>query len=181
MESILREGPFKDIWIQPAAGDAGGALGAALLLGTWQLDHGSACRIPGATPDAGAPISARGSHNDDIERRLDGRRGLHDRERRGRDDADRVAELFSGKGRRLVQWVGWSSVRGRLERASILGDRPQSEMQATMNLKIKFRESFRPFAPSRLRERSWPSTSISTMTARTCCWSPRAMKSVAAR
>lgn len=147
---ILREGPFKGLWIQPAAGDAGGALGAALT--TWYQYAGQ------ARHSNGIEDKMRGSYlgpcftNDEIEQYLKGDAIPYVRLS---DDAlvERVAqELAAGK------VVGW--FQGRMEfgpRAlggrSILGDARNSKMQSVINLKIKYRESFRPFAPSVLRER----------------------------
>lgn len=147
---ILREGPFKGLWIQPAAGDAGGAVGAALSV--WhQLEERDR-----AVNDAGDNM--RGSFlgpafsNKEVEQFLI-KRGIP--YVRLNDDVlfERVAdELAAGK------VVGW--LQGRMEfgpRAlggrSILGDARNPKMQSVMNLKIKYRESFRPFAPSVLRER----------------------------
>jgi carbamoyltransferase len=147
---ILREGPFRALWIQPAAGDAGGSLGAALA--AW---HGyeKQPRTPSAAGDA-----MRGSYlgpsfsNAEIEQFLTKQ---HIPYTRLNDEAlfSRAAEeLAAGK------VVGW--LQGRMEfgpRAlggrSILGDARNPIMQSVMNLKVKFRESFRPFAPSVLRER----------------------------
>ncbi len=147
---ILRESPFKGLWIQPAAGDAGGAVGAALT--AWHRYE----EQPRSAPADGDRMS--GSYlgpsfsNEDIERFLEGRAAPY---LRLSDDAlmSRVAEdLADGK------VVGW--LQGRMEfgpRAlggrSILGDARNTTMQSVMNLKIKYRESFRPFAPSVLRER----------------------------
>jgi carbamoyltransferase len=146
---LLREGPFERLWIQPAAGDAGGALGAALF--TWhQLleqprnadphDAQSGSFLgPSWTSDQMGPLL----RSEDVEA-----------ERWPEEDAllDRVSALLEAG---LV--VGW--FQGRMEfgpRAlgarSILGDPRAPGMQATMNLKIKFRESFRPFAPVVLAE-----------------------------
>ncbi|MGH7797798.1 MAG: carbamoyltransferase family protein [Candidatus Binatia bacterium] len=147
---ILREGPFKRLWIQPSAGDAGGAVGAALT--AWhRLENKS--RSANRTTD-----SMRGSFlgpsysNEEIEQFLRDKEAPY---QRLSDDAllDRLAEeLARGK------VVGW--FQGRMEfgpRAlgsrSILGDARNPKMQSVMNLKIKYRESFRPFAPSVLRER----------------------------
>jgi carbamoyltransferase len=146
---LLREGPFEDIWVQPAAGDAGGALGAALR--AW---HG-AWREP-RTP---APDDAqRGSFlgpsfsNQDIGLYLDSIGAVYHRMEDEPKLLDRVVDLLDGE-----KVVGWFS--GRMEygpRAlgarSIIGDPRSPRMQQTMNLKIKFRESFRPFAPCVLRE-----------------------------
>jgi carbamoyltransferase len=164
---ILREGPFDDVWIQPAAGDAGGALGVALAV--WHRYLGKPRQ---SAESAGRWVSARGWNGpglppyDDamrgsflgprdgeaeIDRFLAGRRApcvAHPRERL----PEAVAELLAAG-----QVVGLH--QGRMEfgpRAlggrSILGDPRSAKMQSVMNLKIKFRESFRPFAPSVQRE-----------------------------
>ncbi len=148
---LLREGDFEDIWIQPAAGDAGGALGAALFVWHQLLDHPR--RPEGRDAQHGSLLGPRFT-TDEIERAL-GRQGASGR--RFDDEVellDHVAGLLAeGK------IVGW--FQGRMEfgpRAlgtrSILGDPRSPAMQATMNVKIKFRESFRPFAPAVLRERA---------------------------
>ena len=147
---LLKEGPFEDIWIQPAAGDAGGALGAALSV--WYRFLGN------ERPNPGGKDSQQGSYlgptfsNGEVKRFLNGRnypyRTLESDERH-RVIAEQIA---AGK------IVGYMS--GRMEfgpRAlgarSILGDPRQAETQSVMNLKIKYRESFRPFAPSVLEEK----------------------------
>jgi carbamoyltransferase len=146
----LREGPFKGLWIQAAAGDAGGAVGAALA--AWHEYDGNS-RNPGDSIDAMQGSFLGPSYtNEEIEQFL---RKMDAPYERLNDDAffERVAdELASGK------VVGW--LQGRMEfgpRAlggrSILGDARNTKMQSVMNLKIKYRESFRPFAPSVLRER----------------------------
>ncbi len=147
---ILREGPFKKLWIQPAAGDAGGALGAALL--TWHQILGQP--RPVQTPDAqqGSFLGPRFT-TAEIRRTLDafGARYavLDDEERLCRT----LAELLdAGKVIGLVQGrmeFGPRALGGR----SIIGDARNTAMQSVMNLKVKFRESFRPFAPSCLEER----------------------------
>ena len=147
---LLREGPFEDIWIQPAAGDAGGALGVAQLI--WHR-HFQKPRtvVPGRDGMKGALLGPDYAE-DDIRTRLDALGAKY--ELVGNDAlADRVAGILADE-----QIVGW--FHGRMEfgpRAlgarSILGDPRSPRMQAEMNLKIKFRESFRPFAPSVLRER----------------------------
>jgi carbamoyltransferase len=146
---LLREGPFEEIWIQPAAGDAGGALGTALFIWHQLLDKPRDVRRPD-----GQQATLLGPRFDDGEIRafLDGEGAVY----HTIDDEDelcsRVAELLDSE-----KVVGW--MQGRMEfgpRAlgsrSILGDARSSEMQSVMNLKIKFRESFRPFAPSVLNE-----------------------------
>jgi len=147
---ILREGPFEKIWIQPAAGDAGGALGAALFV--WYY-HSAKPRIVNGDDDF-----QRGSFlgpaygNNEILAFLQGNHIIH---MRLDDDelVDRVADLIAAQ-----KVVGW--FQGRMEfgpRAlgsrSIIGDARSPTMQEKMNLKIKFRESFRPFAPSVLEEK----------------------------
>ena len=147
---ILREGPFESIWIQPAAGDAGGALGVALFIWHQLLNHE---RTPGV------PDSQRGSllgprfPNGQIRAFLDSK-GARYRKIENEDElCDRVADLIANQ-----KVVGW--MQGRMEfgpRAlgcrSILGDARSRQMQSVMNRKIKFRESFRPFAPVVLRDR----------------------------
>jgi carbamoyltransferase len=141
---ILREGPFENIWIQPAAGDAGGALGAALFVWHQLLDKPRPIEVPDAQRGSLlGPVFASG----EIKRHLD-RVGATYREY-GDDDA-----LFEDVSALMVEEkvVGWFS--GRMEfgpRAlgcrSIIGDARSRTMQRVMNVKIKFRESFRPFAP----------------------------------
>ena len=147
---ILREGPFDRVWIQPSAGDAGGAVGAALT--AWYQLEGKPRNVDGVT-DAmqGAYLGPR-YLNQDIEQFLQGKEAPY---RRLSDDVLfplLAEELDAGK------IVGW--FQGRMEfgpRAlgarSIIGDARNPKMQSVMNLKIKYRESFRPFAPSVLRER----------------------------
>ncbi|HEX5438098.1 MAG TPA: carbamoyltransferase [Gemmatimonadaceae bacterium] len=154
---ILREGPFERVWIQPASGDAGGALGVACL--AWHRLFGGA-RARAASSDGGVPCgdAMRGAYlgpafpEEEIERFLAARGAPAHRLER--------TELIERTATLLAQGnvVGWFA--GRMEfgpRAlgarSILGDPRNPAMQRTMNLKIKFRESFRPFAPSVLRER----------------------------
>jgi carbamoyltransferase len=147
---VLREGPFKNIWIQPAAGDAGGAVGAAYS--AWhQLEeqprHLNGCRDRMRGSYLGPAFS-----NEEIEAFLKSEGAPYERLD---DDAilSRVADELASE-----KVVGW--LQGRMEfgpRAlggrSILGDPRSSKMQSVMNLKIKYRESFRPFAPSVLREK----------------------------
>ena len=147
---ILREGPFKGIWIQPAAGDAGGALGAAL--NAWYQYEGQP-RTANDRQDKmkGGYLGPKHS-NEDIEQRLNKLGAVY----RRLDDTQLIQvladELAAGK---VLGWLqgrmefGPRSLGGR----SILGDARNTKMQSVMNLKIKYRESFRPFAPSVLRER----------------------------
>ena len=147
---LLREGPFRRIWIQPAAGDAGGALGVAQLI--WHRY----CEKPRHTPlnRDGMNGSYLGPAFSDrqIEDALRAAGAVYQRMERG-ELLRRVAALLNDE-----KVIGWFN--GRMEfgpRAlgarSILGDPRSPHMQAQMNLKIKFREGFRPFAPSVLRER----------------------------
>ncbi|HEX8072009.1 MAG TPA: carbamoyltransferase [Pyrinomonadaceae bacterium] len=151
---ILREGPFERVFIQPAAGDAGGALGAALSV--WYQYLGRERDV--AQVKGGHADGMRGSYlgpaysNEEIRAFLDPT-GATYRRLEHAELAEYVAGLLAQE-----KVVGW--FQGRMEfgpRAlgarSILGDPRSPRMQAQMNLKIKFRESFRPFAPSVLRER----------------------------
>jgi len=147
---LLREGPFQRIWIQPAAGDAGGALGVAQLI--WHRYLQQPRRVDPSTDAMHGAYLGPAYAPDEIEAFLASRGASYTR--MGRDDLlDRVAGLLAQE-----NVVGWFD--GRMEfgpRAlgarSILGDPRSPRMQAQMNLKIKFREGFRPFAPSVLRER----------------------------
>jgi carbamoyltransferase len=147
---ILREGPFKQIWIQPAAGDAGGAIGAALAAAHRFLEMPR--EIKGSGDAMQGAFLGPSFSNEEIERFLSKREAPYERLS---DDAlcARVADELAAE-----KVVGW--FQGRMEfgpRAlggrSILGDPRSPKMQSVMNLKIKYRESFRPFAPSVLRER----------------------------
>jgi carbamoyltransferase len=146
---LLREGPFKDIWIQPAAGDAGGALGAALAIWHEYLDKPrQATSVDGMSGAYLGPEFAERQIEEYLESVGAPFVALEDSEL-----LPRVAELLATE-----HIVGW--FQGRMEfgpRAlggrSILGDPRSQAMQKAMNLKIKYRESFRPFAPSVLAER----------------------------
>jgi carbamoyltransferase len=146
---LLREGPYRSIWIQPAAGDAGGAVGVALS--AWHRFENRERRSPAGDGMRGGLLGPAYS-NEEIQRFLDKQEAPYTR-LSDAEVSERIArDLASGK------VIGW--FQGRMEfgpRAlgarSILGDARNPKMQANMNLKIKFRESFRPFAPSVLRER----------------------------
>jgi carbamoyltransferase len=148
---LLREGPFKRLWIQPAAGDAGGALGVAQLI--WHRYYGKPRYVrPAQDGMHGAYLGPEFSE-DEIEQFLASKGAAYERLDRN-ILLSRVAEILADE-----KIVGWFN--GRLEfgpRAlgarSILGDPRSPRMQAQMNIKIKFREGFRPFAPSVLRERA---------------------------
>jgi carbamoyltransferase len=146
---LLREGPFDDIWVQPAAGDAGGALGAALFVWHQLLDKPRP--VTSGDRQRGSLLGPK-FNSDDICRFLDGKKARYTRLT---DDAEFMREVTNLLTSEKV--VGW--FQGRMEfgpRAlgarSIIGDPRSPKMQATMNLKIKFRESFRPFAPIVLRD-----------------------------
>ncbi|MDQ6888358.1 MAG: carbamoyltransferase [Gemmatimonadota bacterium] len=145
---ILRECPFTDIWIQPAAGDAGGALGAALAV--WH-HHFEQPRTSHPADSMEAAYLGPSYTDDEIARVLDGFGAVYQRY-----DTEELLDVTTDA-LAAEQVVGW--FQGRMEfgpRAlgsrSILGDPRSPKMQSTMNLKIKFRESFRPFAPVVLRD-----------------------------
>lgn len=146
---ILRDGKFDKLWIQPASGDAGGALGAALSAFHGFLDRPREC--------SGDVDSMKGSYlgpsfsSADVESRLTACGAIFD----SVDDSSLIQRTAKDLADGLA--VGW--FEGRMEfgpRAlggrSILGDPRSSSMQSVLNLKVKYRESFRPFAPSVLRE-----------------------------
>jgi len=147
---LLREGPFKSIWIQPAAGDAGGALGVAQLI--WHRYMGNERVVePGRDSMMGTYLGPEFS-SDEIVDYLKSQKASY--RLLGREDLLETVAAILADGK----VVGWFN--GRMEfgpRAlgsrSILGDPRSPEMQRKMNLKIKFREGFRPFAPSVLLER----------------------------
>ena len=146
---ILREGPFERIWIQPAAGDAGGALGAAMFVWYQLLENPRQ-----SSPDDRQHGSLLGPtfSDDEIAETLQRHGAVYTTAASEEHLCDEVASLLARD-----KVVGW--FQGRMEfgpRAlgsrSILGDARSEKMQSVMNLKIKFRESFRPFAPIVLRE-----------------------------
>jgi carbamoyltransferase len=146
---LLREGPFREIWIQPAAGDAGGAIGAAAV--AWHEYRDAPRHVNGHDLMKGSYVGPRFSR-DEVRRQLDAA-GAKYQELEDAELIPRVAQVLAGE-----NVVGW--FQGRMEfgpRAlggrSILGDPRSAKMQTVMNLKIKYRESFRPFAPSVLAER----------------------------
>ena len=147
---LLREGPFKRLWIQPAAGDAGGAIGVATLL--WHKVMGNARSADGVHDRMRGSFLGPEYGAAEIEAVLEQLGARYTR----LEPAELVARTADLLAREKV--IGW--FQGRMEfgpRAlggrSIIGDARSPRMQAVMNLKIKFRESFRPFAPSVLRER----------------------------
>ncbi len=145
---ILKEKIFDNIWIQPAAGDAGGSLGAALAL--WHIDQGNK-RSVNPNDDMKGSYLGTEFDQDEIEKELRNV-GAYFETLKYDDLIDKTSEFLSNE-----KAIGW--FQGRMEfgpRAlggrSILGDPRSNKMQKNLNLKVKYRESFRPFAPSVLRE-----------------------------
>jgi carbamoyltransferase len=148
---ILKEGPFDNIWIQPAAGDAGGALGAALFVWYQYLDNQRTA--DGRKDFMKASCLGPEYSNDQIFQYLSANNIPYNELSSGEMPA-KIADLIAGQ-----KTIGW--FQGRMEfgpRAlgarSIIGDARSPKMQEIMNIKIKFRESFRPFAPSVLQEKA---------------------------
>jgi carbamoyltransferase len=145
---ILQEKIFDNIWIQPAAGDAGGSLGAALAL--WHIDQGNKRTVNLIDDMKGSYLGAE-YNQEEIENELKAT-GANFETLKYEELIDRTAKYLSNE-----KAIGW--FQGRMEfgpRAlgarSILGDPRSNKMQKNLNLKVKYRESFRPFAPSVLRE-----------------------------
>jgi carbamoyltransferase len=147
---LLREGPFEKVWIQPAAGDAGGALGAALF--SWHQYLEKSRTTNGSRDTQQGSYLGPGFENGYISGYLK-TQDIPYTELLDDEIPDKISDLIADQ-----KVIGW--FQGRMEfgpRAlggrSIIGDARSPAMQETMNLKIKFRESFRPFAPSILEER----------------------------
>ncbi len=145
---ILKEKIFDNIWIQPAAGDAGGSLGAALAL--WYIDQKNKRSVNPKDDMKGSYLGTEFTQ-DEIEKELK-TLGANFETLKYNQLIEKTAELLSNQ-----KAIGW--FQGRMEfgpRAlgsrSILGDPRSDDMQKNLNLKVKYRESFRPFAPSILRE-----------------------------
>jgi carbamoyltransferase len=148
---LLRDGPFDDIWIQPAAGDAGGALGAALF--AWHQILGEPRQADGATDAMHGACLGPAFSDEEIGEFLSSRG--HPARRLAQDEwarviagliaDEKVVGLFQGR----MEW-GPRALGNR----SIVADARSPRMQSILNLKIKHRESFRPFAPSVLLERA---------------------------
>jgi len=142
---LLRSGLFDDIWIQPAAGDAGGALGCALF--TWYQYLGNSRKADDQTDFMKGAFLGPQFKNGSIKSFLN-QNSYPYKELKDGEIPERIADLIADE-----KVIGW--FQGRMEfgpRAlgsrTIIGDARSPEMQKTMNLKIKYRESFRPFAPS---------------------------------
>ncbi|MCC7084073.1 MAG: carbamoyltransferase [Pirellulales bacterium] len=147
---ILREGPYDNVWIQPAAGDAGGALGVAQFI--WHQLLGNARTTAAIDSQRGSLLGPKFT-DEEVRTYLESIGAKYHYFDSDESLCDFVASLLADE-----KVVGW--VQGRMEfgpRAlggrSILGDARSRQMQSVMNLKIKFRESFRPFAPSVLQNR----------------------------
>jgi carbamoyltransferase len=146
---VLRDGKFKHIWIQPAAGDAGGALGAALA--AYHLHKNQPRRLDNQLDGMNGAYLGPGYDDDECARRLE-QAGARFARLDGEQTIERAAsDLADGKA------LGW--FQGRMEfgpralgNRSIMADARSSSMQSALNLKIKYRESFRPFAPAVLCE-----------------------------
>ncbi|MFT3869505.1 MAG: carbamoyltransferase [Nibricoccus sp.] len=147
---LLREGPFKQIWVQPASGDAGGALGAALAL--HHLHFKNQRPVPNADLMNGAFLGP--SYGDEEILAAIGQEGLISRRMSDEELYPHIARLIAdGKVVGFVRGCAEFGPRA-LGARSILADARSTEMQSKLNLKIKFRESFRPFAPVVLAERT---------------------------
>ena len=149
---ILREEIFEQLWIQPAAGDAGGALGAALALWHSTPEPAPEPEPPRRKDRMQAALLGPAFSDDEIERVLKSQNAVYRKLER-----DELLDFSAGllQGEKVVGWF-----QGRMEfgpralgNRSILGDARSARMQSVMNLKVKFRESFRPFAPIVRRER----------------------------
>ena len=144
---IIREGPFENLWVQPAAGDAGGALGAALFVHNAVLEKPRACRMDHCY--WGPEYS-----DEAIQKYLDKRKAPY--KTYPRDEMIRETSRLLSEEQAVVGWF-----QGRMEwgprslgSRSILADARNKDNWARVNLKIKFRESFRPFAPACLEEKA---------------------------
>tara|TARA_Y100001970_G_C14219183_1_gene851575 strand:- start:589 stop:2424 length:1836 start_codon:yes stop_codon:yes gene_type:complete len=145
---ILQEKIFDNIWIQPAAGDAGGSLGAALAL--WHIEFGNK-RIVNTNDDMKGSYLGTEFNQEEIEKELKSV-GANFEILEYEDLINKTSEILSNE-----KAIGW--FQGRMEfgpralgNRSILGDPRSDKMQKNLNLKVKYRESFRPFAPSVLKE-----------------------------
>ncbi len=146
---ILREGPFDNIWIQPAAGDAGGALGAALFV--WHQLLNNERKVDGGDKQRASLLGPAYS-NKQIRQFLDSVNAKYHVFENQQHLFDKVADLIDKQ--KVIGWFHGHMEFGprALGNRSIIGDARSERMQSIMNRKIKFRESFRPFAPCVLRE-----------------------------
>lgn len=146
---ILREGPFDQIFIQPAAGDAGGALGTALFIWHQLLDKP---RTPNGKDAQRGSLLGPAYSDAEIAEFLTKAGAVYTTAASDEDLATQVATLIANE--KIIGWFQGHMEFGprALGARSIIGDARSTQMQSVMNLKIKFRESFRPFAPIVLRE-----------------------------
>ncbi len=146
---IVREGPFDNVWIQPAAGDAGGALGVAQFIWYHLLDRPR--KVAGTDAQKGSLLGPAYG-NEEIRAMLDRERVQYESYDDEEELTNRVADLIAGEN--VIGWFQGAMEFGprALGSRSIIGDARSPSMQRVMNLKIKFRESFRPFAPIVLKE-----------------------------
>jgi carbamoyltransferase len=142
---VLREGPFEELWIQPAAGDAGGALGVATFIWHQLLDKP---RSPGPRDSQRGSLLGPHYSNEEIKSYLASTDAIYHRYENTDELCNEVAEHLAHE--KVIGWMQGPMEFGprALGCRSILGDPRSREMQSVMNLKTKFRESFRPFAPS---------------------------------
>lgn len=147
---LLKESPFKNIWVQPAAGDAGGSLGAAQFV--WHQIMDNPRETNGSDTQFGSYLGPR-YKNEDIKEFLDSAGAKYSYFNTEDDLYREIADLI-GSEKVTGLFMGRMEFGPRaLGARSIVGDARSPQMQSTINLKIKFRESFRPFAPSVLQER----------------------------
>jgi carbamoyltransferase len=146
---IMRDGPFREIWVQPASGDAGGALGAAFL--GWYKYLGNPRQAEGRNDSQKASLLGAHYSEEYIEAFLKG--GNIPYKRLGYADIPAAVADLVAQGK-VIGWFQGRMVFGprALGARSIIGDARSEEMQSRMNLKIKYRESFRPFAPTVLAD-----------------------------
>ncbi|MFZ1518599.1 MAG: carbamoyltransferase N-terminal domain-containing protein, partial [Ignavibacteriaceae bacterium] len=147
---LLREGPFENIWIQPAAGDAGGALGAALI--GWYKYHNKPRTVDDKTDSQKGSYLGPEFDEDQIHSFI---QSFNLTARKYKDDEliENVSDLINSE--KVIGWFDGKMEFGprALGSRTIIGDARSPKMQATMNIKIKFREGFRPFAPSVIYEK----------------------------
>ena len=146
---ILREGPFEEVWIQPAADDAGGALGVALFIWHQLLENP---RVPAPRDSQSGSLLGPSYSDREIREFLDGAGATYEEIATDEQLCDTVAELIAAG-----NVVGWFQDRMEfgpraLGARSILGDPRDPDMQRVINVKVKFREGFRPFAPAVMLE-----------------------------
>ena len=148
---LLKEGPFKEIWIQPAAGDAGGALGAALSV--WHRYLGNERKIQNNRDSQQGSLLGPTYSNDYIKAYLDA--NFYPNHLMKKDERAMTVARMIADGKIVGYLAGRMEFGPRaLGARSILGDARREDMQSKMNLKIKYRESFRPFAPSIIEEKT---------------------------